>query len=195
MPKDLDAARHWFSRAAQAGDASGQHNYAALLFREGKTEEADSWMQKAVEQEHAPSVRWMQAQEAYGLASSKRYAEALPISSTTSRGRGTDSGYARAAIPRARSRRSRTLAKQLSRQRERHGAFIVETINRFDFVDDFVAVHLDGLAIASRKTCDRRCQSATRGCRVKSAAAFNWSSEDSLGFLQSTEQSAPTLPC
>ncbi|TKB07368.1 MAG: sel1 repeat family protein [Mesorhizobium sp.] len=78
-PKDLDSARHWFSKAAQAGDASGQHNYASLLFEAGESEAAESWIRKAAEQEHAPSVRWVREQEAYRLTTSKRYAEALPI--------------------------------------------------------------------------------------------------------------------
>ncbi|MGX5832043.1 tetratricopeptide repeat protein [Mesorhizobium sp. 43Arga] len=71
LPKDLANARHWFSRAAKAGDADGQCNYASLLFEAGENEEAETWIRKAAEQEHAPSVRWVQDQEAYRLAASQ----------------------------------------------------------------------------------------------------------------------------
>ena len=46
---DSDLEEEWLKRAAEGGDGIGQCNYGALLFSQGKHEDAVTWWKKAAE--------------------------------------------------------------------------------------------------------------------------------------------------
>ena len=46
-PRNLDAAADWYRRSAEAGYFRGQYNWASLLLKAGRFEEAASWFERA----------------------------------------------------------------------------------------------------------------------------------------------------
>lgn len=65
VPVDLDAARLWYSRSAEEGDPTGQHNYASVFFTAGESEEAARWMRKSAAQGHEPAIKWVRQDDAH----------------------------------------------------------------------------------------------------------------------------------
>jgi TPR repeat protein len=47
-PKDLSAAADWYRRSAEAGYFRGQYNWASVLVRCGRSDEAVPWLEKAM---------------------------------------------------------------------------------------------------------------------------------------------------
>jgi TPR repeat protein len=45
--RDLDAAADWYRRSAEAGYFRGQYNWASLLLKAGRFEEAATWFERA----------------------------------------------------------------------------------------------------------------------------------------------------
>ncbi len=84
VPTAEAAARQWYLKAAEAGDAEGQHRLAWMLEKAGQLEEAERWIRKAADQGYSASVRWVRGRSAYDLICAKRYDEALPILKTLS---------------------------------------------------------------------------------------------------------------
>lgn len=48
VPVDMEEAARWYLSAAQAGDFRGQCSHAALLTRQGRVDEAVSWLRQAM---------------------------------------------------------------------------------------------------------------------------------------------------
>jgi TPR repeat protein len=46
-PRDLDAAADWYRRSAEAGYFRGQYNWASLLLKAGRFDEAATWFERA----------------------------------------------------------------------------------------------------------------------------------------------------
>jgi TPR repeat protein len=47
-PRNLDAAANWYRRSAEAGYFRGQYNWASILLRAGRFDEAAVWLERAV---------------------------------------------------------------------------------------------------------------------------------------------------
>jgi TPR repeat protein len=46
-PRNLDAAADWYRRSAEAGYFRGQYNWASILLKAGRFEEAARWFERA----------------------------------------------------------------------------------------------------------------------------------------------------
>jgi TPR repeat protein len=46
-PRNLDAAADWYRRSAEAGYFRGQYNWASILLKAGRFEEAAVWFERA----------------------------------------------------------------------------------------------------------------------------------------------------
>ncbi len=49
VERDPDAAADWYRRSAEGGDFRGQASYASVLAREGRVDEAERWLVRAIE--------------------------------------------------------------------------------------------------------------------------------------------------
>jgi TPR repeat protein len=132
---DVDAARSWYQRAADAGYAWAQYHLGCLAFWERDYDRAVDWFERAASQGHLPAI--------YRLAVMYRYGQGRPVDRT----RGWM--YLADAAEKGHLRARADMAREMARTEPRFWQRMIWRIR-------FVKALWDGCRIAWKNPNDKR---------------------------------------